>query len=132
MTNKNERMTYKEAADYLKVAYVTLHHAIKRGVLTPLPRQGLVRYLPAEQVRLFENKLLALSSLTKEEGETWARIAEQAGATPTRPNILPYLTEEEGLEQGERFGKNWKRGVYRGIQEQDPEVERELASPLAS
>lgn len=127
-----EKMTYQEAASYLGVRVDSLKHAIQRGALTPLPRQGLVRYLPAEQVRLFKNKALALSVLTKEEGEAWTRIAEQTGAIQTRPTILPYLTEEEGLEQGERFGKNWKRGVYRGIQERDPEVERELTSPLAS
>lgn len=131
MNNETEKMTYGEAAIYLGIRVDSLRHAIKRGVLTPFPRQGLYRYIPAEQVRLFKGKPLALSSLTQYEGSVWERIAEQASGKPTHHTVLPYLSPEIGLSQGERFGQNYVRGVYKGILEHNPSIEEALKSPLA-
>ena len=78
-------ITYKQASDQLGIAPVTLKQAIKRGMLTPIPRQGLERYLIAEQVSLFQGKRLSFASLNKEQMETWKRYREIAtGTTSTQ------------------------------------------------
>ncbi len=131
MSNENERMTYREAASYLEVNIGSLNHAIGRGVLTPLPRQGVIRHLPTKQVKLFKGKPLALSSLTQDESKVWEKCAEEAKGMPTHHTMLPYLSPDVGLTQGERFGQNFSRGVHKGILGYDPSTEEALRSPLA-
>jgi len=132
MTSLTEKMTYKEASSYLGVTVSAIQHAIKRGALTPLPRQGLVRYLPARQVQLFKGKPIALSFLTSEEGKVWQDTARQAGSLPAHKTVIPYLTDESlGEEHGKRFGRNFARGVYDEIQKFDPTTREDLARPLA-
>ncbi len=137
MSKQDEKMSYAEASSFLKVKPSTLYNAIGRGVLTPLPRKGLVRYLPTKQVRLFKGRPLALSVLTPEEGQIWQEAAtfarEQQTDVAPRPSVIPYLTDaREGEEMGERFGRNYASGAYRGILKYNPGLERELASPLVS
>lgn len=129
----NERVTYAEAAAYLKKNPLTINRAIKRGVLTPYPRTGLTRYLPAQQVRLFKDKPLALSALTAEEGAIWKEAARRAGANTDQSSVLPYLlkADEVGEEMGKRVGGNYVRGLYQSIREFDPMMEDDLRRPLA-
>lgn len=133
MIEQKDRMTYAETAAYLGKHPITINAAIKRGILTPLPRKGVIRYLPAKQVRLFKNKPLTLSALTAEEGAIWKETARLAGADVNRPSVLPYLekADEVGEEMGKRVGGNYVRSIYQSIREYDPSTEERLRRPLA-
>lgn len=64
-------ITYKEAARLLGIVEGSLHHAIGRGVLTRLPRNGLQQRLIEDQVKLFQGKRLSLNALSNAEKEAW-------------------------------------------------------------
>lgn len=133
MGKQDEIMTYAEAARFLNKSKASVDRAVGRGTLTPLPRKGVTRYLPAKQVRLFKDKPLALSALTSEEGEIWKEIARKVGANTDRAGVLPYLerADETGEEMGKRVGRNYVRAIYQSLLEFDPSMEAELRRPLA-
>ena len=133
MVESSEKMSYVQACNYLEIKMPTLYGAISRGALTPLPRVGIKGYLSTKQVMLFKGKPLALSVLTKEEGEIWKEAARMTGIDVDRPSVLPYLdkAEKAGKEKGERFGRNYARSVYQSIREYDPTTEESLRRPLA-
>lgn len=132
MNANEEKMTYKEAAFFLGVSISAINRAIQRGVLTPLPRQGVARYLSSEQVRLFKNKPIALGCLTPEEGATWKETARLSSGTSTQEMVIANLTPEDlGEEHGKRYGRNFVKNVYEQIKKFDPATTEDLGRPLA-
>lgn len=72
-------INYTDLAELLGVDLNTLRHAVSRGVLTRLPKQGLVQPLIKEQGMLFQGKKrLSLASLKTHEREQWEAYAQRA------------------------------------------------------
>ena len=74
-------VTYEEAAMQLDVSKETIKQAIVRKVLTPLPKEGRLRYLMRGQVELFRGKRLSLSSLRGDDRKLWEKYREHATDT---------------------------------------------------
>jgi hypothetical protein len=82
-------INYEEASNLLGISVGTLKHAIGRGALTRLPRQGVNQLLMKEQVELFKGKRLSLSSLSNEARARWHElhdsVTRKETATPATP-----------------------------------------------
>jgi excisionase family DNA binding protein len=95
------RITYKEAANLLGVAEVTIKRAIANGILTPLPRSGVTRYLLREQVELFRGKPFVLDQLSREERKRWEEYRDSINPKQTNESVqLPVNPERLGDELG--------------------------------
>jgi len=79
---------YEEASNLLGVASGSLRHAVRRGVLTQLPREGVYQHVIKEQVELFRGKWLSLSSLDAKERAIWQALHDEVYPSPANP-VLP-------------------------------------------
>ncbi len=96
-------ITYKQASEILGIPVDTLKHAVGRGMLTPLPRQGLERHLISEQVELFKGKRISLATLTKEQKEVWKKYREIAtGTASTQIDIRGIAYSPDFVERIEK------------------------------
>lgn len=97
-------VTYSDLTELLSVDLGTLRHAVSRGVLTRLPKQGLVQPFIKEQAMLFRGKKrLSLNSLNASERVEWARFAQLAQGNPgaarlhgepvVQDNLTPAITQ---------------------------------------
>ncbi len=71
------KTTYQESARLLNKSLVSIKNAVKNGVLVPLPRTALERYLDSRQVELFKGKDLSLNSLNENERKQWEAITAE-------------------------------------------------------
>jgi len=78
-------ITYKEAINILGVVEGSLHHAISRGVLTRLPREGVYQRLIKEQVELFRGKRLSLSALNDRDRRIWQQYHDAVTIPTSQP-----------------------------------------------
>lgn len=70
---------YDDLVQLLGVDRNTLSHAVSRGILTKLPKQGNVQPFIKEQALLFKGKKrLSLASLNESELNEWNRYAQEA------------------------------------------------------
>lgn len=92
-------ITYREAVDILGIVEGSLHHAVSRGVLTRLPREGVYQRLAKEQVELFKGKRLSLSALNDKERRLWQKYHDAIEAPADQATTQLQFTQSNELNE---------------------------------